>query len=192
MKSVTLSSAEDKSTVRKALFTSKIFTAGVARLHVASPDPSQWTYAQLWGAAVFCIDKSKNNSFFIRLVDLEHGTGVIWEQELYEGFHYNKDAPFFHSFETDDCLTALEFVDEGEADVFYKKIQGRESLKNTSVFGQKQTTQPKRKNKIDKNHIGMPADFRHVGHIGYTPGKGFSVENNDPEWHGLFDQLKEL
>ncbi|OAD07496.1 hypothetical protein MUCCIDRAFT_123792, partial [Mucor lusitanicus CBS 277.49] len=104
----------------------KIFTAGVARLHVASPDPSKWTYSQVWGAAVFCIDKTKNNSFFIRLVDIQNGSGVIWEQELYEGFNYVKDASYFHSFETDDCLTALEFVDEGEADAFYKKVQGRD------------------------------------------------------------------
>lgn len=38
----------------------------------------------------------------------------------------------------------------------------------------------------------MPADFRHVGHIGYTAGKGFSIQNNDPEWSGIFDQLKSL
>ncbi|KAL7309973.1 hypothetical protein PS15m_010787 [Mucor circinelloides] len=204
MKSVTLSSTDDKNLVRKAVPTSKIFTAGVARLHVASPDPSKWTYSQVWGAAVFCIDKAKNNSFFIRLVDIQNGSGVIWEQELYEGFNYVKDASYFHSFETDDCLTALEFVDEGEADVFYKKVQGRDSLtakatvaSTASSFGHRKTpsfsnTLNKRKSKIDKNHIGMPADFRHVGHIGYTPGKGFSVQNNDPEWNGIFDQLKEL
>ncbi|GAN09827.1 hypothetical protein MAM1_0296c09360 [Mucor ambiguus] len=156
MKSVTLSSADDKNLVRKALPTS-------------------------------------------------NGSGVIWEQELYEGFNYMKDASYFHSFETDDCLTALEFADEGEADVFFKKVQGRDSLAAkatmastaSSTLGHRKTpsfsnTLNKRKSKIDKNHIGMPADFRHVGHIGYTPGKGFSVQNNDPEWNGIFEQLKEL
>lgn len=33
---------------------------------------------------------------------------------------------------------------------------------------------------------------RHLGHIGYTPDKGFSVQNTGPEWNGLFDQLKDL
>lgn len=33
---------------------------------------------------------------------------------------------------------------------------------------------------------------RHVGHIGYTPEKGFSIENNDPEWNGIFEQLRAL
>jgi Wiskott-Aldrich syndrome protein len=31
-----------------------------------------------------------------------------------------------------------------------------------------------------------------LGHIGYTPDKGFSVQNTGPEWNGLFDQLKDL
>lgn len=93
-------------------------------------------------------------------------------------------------------------MDESEADTFYKKVQGRESLTSKTsngvggVFsGSKRTSinnQSKRRSKIDKNHIGMPADFRHVGHIGYTAGKGFSIQNNDPEWDGLFDQLKSL
>ncbi|KAI9363649.1 hypothetical protein BD770DRAFT_380098 [Pilaira anomala] len=202
MKGVTLSSPEDKNTVRSAVPTSKIFTAAVARLYVASPDPSKWTYTRIWGAAVFCVDKAKKNSFFIRMVDLENNRGVIWEQELYEGFEYIKDASFFHSFETDDCLTALEFVDETEAETFYKKLQGRQSLssKATSqnVLGGSKHILPslhsnkKRLSKIDKNHIGMPADFRHVGHIGYTQGKGFSVQNNDPEKTGIIEQLKAL
>jgi Wiskott-Aldrich syndrome protein len=48
------------------------------------------------------------------------------------------------------------------------------------------------KGKLDKTQIGLPADFRHLGHIGYTPEKGFSVQNNDPEWQGVFEQLTAL
>ena len=94
----------------------------------------------------------------------------------------------------------MEFVNEEEADTFYKKIQGRDGLgsKSNGVIGSRKNSggntnnNTKRRSKIDKNHIGMPADFRHVGHIGYTAEKGFSIENNDPEWSGIFDQLKEL
>ncbi|KAG1643457.1 hypothetical protein G6F44_003817 [Rhizopus delemar] len=194
MKSTTLSSPEDKNIVRKAVPTSKIFTAAVARLHVASPDPSQWTYSRIWGAAVFCLDKSKNNSFFIRIVDLEREAGVIWEQELYNNFEYAQDAPFFHSFETDDCLTALEFVSKEEAETFYKKVQNRQSLSSkVSSTDNDALKKDKRKSRIDKNHIGMPADFRHISHIGYTPGGGFSVKNNnDSEMKGILDQLQAL
>jgi hypothetical protein len=31
-----------------------------------------------------------------------------------------------------------------------------------------------------------------LGHIGYTPEQGFSVQNNSPEWNGIFEQLKAL
>lgn len=104
---------------------------------------------------------------------------------MYEGFEYVQDAPFFHTFETDvnnverkkiqlyihnylwqDCLTGLEFVSEEEAETFYKKVQNRQSL-YSKVNDQKDNTEglfglkkDKRKSKIDKNHIGMPADFR--------------------------------
>ncbi|KAI8143992.1 hypothetical protein BJV82DRAFT_610154 [Fennellomyces sp. T-0311] len=194
MPSVTLPSAQDKNLVRKALPTSKILTAAVARLFVASPDPSRWSYANVWGAATFCKDKSKNGSFFIRLVDIENQAGVLWEQELYEGFDYIKEKPFFHTFETDDCLAGLMFVDEGEAETFYKKLSNRDSIKLDDGSGKggflKKTNG--RKKGIDKNQIGVPSEFRHVGHIGYTPEKGFSIENNDPEWSGVFEQLKAL
>ncbi|KAI8887740.1 WH1-domain-containing protein, partial [Backusella circina FSU 941] len=104
----------------------KIYTAAVARLYVTSPDPAQWTYSQVWGAAVFCSDRNRNNAFFIRIIDLMASNGVIWEQELYQGFEFIKDAPYFYSFDTDDCIVALEFADDGEATVFNKKMQDRE------------------------------------------------------------------
>lgn len=95
-----------------------------------------------------------------------------------------------------DCLAGLEFVDTNEADTFYKKVQGRDSLATRSDTHSKHILSSihnkKRSSKIDKNHIGMPADFRHVGHIGYTQGKGFSVQNNDPEKNSILDQLRAL
>lgn len=42
------------------------------------------------------------------------------------------------------------------------------------------------------NEILLLLLYRHVGHIGYTPEKGFSIENNDPEWNGVFEQLRSL
>ncbi|ORZ20262.1 WH1 domain-domain-containing protein [Absidia repens] len=196
MPSVTLPTAEDKNIVRKALPTSKILTSAVARLYVAVPQntASTWTYSQRWGAATFCKDKKKRNAFFIRIVDMENHTGVIWEQELYEGFEYNKDAQFFHTFGTDDYLAGLEFVDDGEADVFYKKVVNRESirLKDDTKANGGQWKISSRKSLIDKNDIGKPSDFRHLSHMGYTTDKGFTIENNDPEQNAIIEQLKAL
>ncbi|SAM05929.1 hypothetical protein [Absidia glauca] len=174
----------------------KILTSAVARLYVNVPHTNSWTYSQRWGAATFCKDKKKHNAFFIRIVDVEGHTGVLWEQELYNGFEYNKDKPFFHTFGTDDYLAGLEFVDEGEAEVFYKKVVNRESIRlkddAANATNGAQWKISSRKNTIDKNHIGKPSDFRHLGHIGYTTDKGFTIENNDPEKNAIVDQLKAL
>ncbi|KAL8966042.1 MAG: hypothetical protein Q9183_003547, partial [Haloplaca sp. 2 TL-2023] len=56
--------------------------------------------------------------------------GVIWDQEVYDPFYYNQDRTFFHSFELEDCLAGLSFVDEKEAKQFKKKMDDRE--KNAS------------------------------------------------------------
>jgi Wiskott-Aldrich syndrome protein len=34
---------------------------------------------------------------------------------------------------------------------------------------------PLHNGKLDKSRIGMPSDFRHVGHIGWDPDVGFEV-----------------
>ena len=46
-------------------------------------------------------DASKANALFFRLVDLTGTRGVIWEHELYQGFEYNADRAYFHSFAGD-------------------------------------------------------------------------------------------
>ncbi len=52
--------------------------------------------------------------------------GVIWDQEIYDPFFYNQDRTFFHSFELEDCLAGLSFIDEKEAKQFKKKMDERE------------------------------------------------------------------
>ena len=55
---------------------------------------------------------------------------MLWDQEIYDPFYYNQDRTFFHSFELEDCLAGLSFVDEKEAKQFKKKMDDRE--KNAS------------------------------------------------------------
>ncbi|CAO0794284.1 unnamed protein product [Mucor circinelloides] len=173
MKSITLPKAEDKKIVRNALPTSNIFTAAVARLYLAfEQDGNVWKYSGLWGAMAFCKDRQRNDSYFLRLIDMETNRGVIWEQELYIGFHYSKDCPFLHSFETDDCLAGILFVDQGEADVFYDKVLNRDSIKLK-----------------DSRNTLKSGD---VGRVRFTPGKGFSVDNNDPEVLEILRELEKL
>ncbi|KAG1098158.1 hypothetical protein G6F39_005570 [Rhizopus arrhizus] len=189
MPSTALSTAEDKNKVRRALPTAKIYAATVARLYVAYPNPHKWAYSNIWGAVTFLKDK-KNRSYYIRIIDLINHKGVIWEQELYDGFEFVKQTPFFYSFALDEYMAGLSFADVQDADQFYTKITTREA--HLSHKKNKETSGKKPKGKLDKSQIGLPSEFRHLGHIGYTPEKGFSVQNSGPEWNGLFDQLKDL
>ncbi|ORZ15059.1 WH1 domain-domain-containing protein [Absidia repens] len=193
MPSVTLPTTEDKNIVKKALPTCKVLTSAVARLYIVLPHTHSWTYSQRWGAATFCKDKKKNDAFFIRLVDLENHTGVLWEQELYNVFEYTKDKAFFHVFGTDDYLAGLEFVDENEAETFYKKVMNRDTLHlKDSAKANNHWKSPSQKSHIDKTTISNPVDFRHLEHIGYATGKGFTIENNNDEQNAMIDQLKAL
>lgn len=47
---------------------------------------------------------------------------VKFTQELYNNFEYVKPRPFFHTFETEECVAGFSFADEGEADDFFSKV----------------------------------------------------------------------
>ncbi|KAI9235681.1 MAG: hypothetical protein BYD32DRAFT_420627 [Podila humilis] len=206
MPSVTLHNPEDKAAIKRALptTTQKIITATVARLYVAYPDPNQWTYSGIMGGLAFVQTKT---TFLFRIVDLMGPRGVIWEQELYEDFEYTQERSFFHTFAIDNCQAAFSFADDQEAGVFFKKVSNRDTLKKSKspsgspggtpksrksgFFGSKKEKKGS-KGKLDKTQIGLPSNFRHLGHIGWDPNKGFNVQNIDPEWKNLFEQLDKM
>ncbi|KAI9269958.1 hypothetical protein BY458DRAFT_436361, partial [Sporodiniella umbellata] len=172
----------------------KIYAATVARLYVAYPNPTKWAYSNIWGAVAFLKDK-KTRSYYIRLIDLLNHKGVLWEQEIYDGFEFTKYTPFFYCFALDDYYGGLSFTDTTDADQFYSKITSREcSSSSSKKKGEQPDSKTKKKGGIDKSLIGLPSEFsdRHLGHVGFTPEKGFSVQNTGPEWDGLFHQLKDL
>ncbi|KAL8732359.1 MAG: hypothetical protein Q9166_002757 [cf. Caloplaca sp. 2 TL-2023] len=122
----------DKETVKRTVPKSanKIQAVAVARLYIAYPNKQRWVYTGLQGAAVLANDLV-GNTFWIKLVDISSSNrGVIWDQEIYDPFYYNQDRTFFHSFELEECLGGLSFVDEKEAKTFKKKMDERE--KNAS------------------------------------------------------------
>ncbi|THH03936.1 hypothetical protein EW146_g10313 [Bondarzewia mesenterica] len=102
MSSQSTLTSDDRIKVKSSIPTSskKIHTAALARIYFAHPDPNSWSYSGLQGAVVFAQDNTKN-ALFLRMVDLVGTRGVIWEHELYEGFEYFQDRPFFHSFAGD-------------------------------------------------------------------------------------------
>ncbi|KAL8819930.1 MAG: hypothetical protein Q9223_001731, partial [Gallowayella weberi] len=125
-------SENEKETVKRTVPKSanKIQAVAVARLYIAYPNRQRWVYTGLQGAAVLANDLV-GNTFWIKMVDVSGSNrGVIWDQEIYDPFYYNQDRTFFHSFELEDCLGGLSFVDEKEAKQFKKKMDERE--KNAS------------------------------------------------------------
>ncbi|KAF9577644.1 hypothetical protein BGW38_007020, partial [Lunasporangiospora selenospora] len=172
MPSVTLHNTEDKDTIKRALprTSQKIITATVARLYVAYPDPNTWTYTGLMGGLAFVQMK---NTFYFRIVDLLGSRGVIWEQELYEGFEYTQERMFFHTF-------ALEVMNAAIC---------QHAASKGGLFSSK-SKKSKSKGKIDKTQIGLPSDFQHISHVGLDADKGFNLQNVGPQWNVLIEQLK--
>ncbi|RYP68182.1 hypothetical protein DL769_005576 [Monosporascus sp. CRB-8-3] len=135
-------SDEDKETVKRVVpkHTNKIQAVAVARLYVAYPNRSKWTYTGLQGAIVLANDLV-GNTYWLKMVDVSPaGRGVIWDQEIFDTWSYNQDRTFFHTFELEDCLAGLSFVDEKEAKQFKKKMDEREknaskATKNTPFGG---------------------------------------------------------
>ncbi|OAQ94388.1 evh1 [Purpureocillium lilacinum] len=123
---------EDKDTVKRFVpkQSNKIQAVAVARLYVAYPNRSKWTYTGLQGAVVLANDLV-GHTYWLKMVDISpSGRGVIWDQEIFDTWLYNQDRTFFHTFELEECLAGLSFVDEKEAKQFKKKMDERE--KNAS------------------------------------------------------------
>ncbi|KAK3331010.1 hypothetical protein B0H66DRAFT_528346 [Apodospora peruviana] len=121
-------SEDDKETVKRFVpkHTNKIQAVAVARLYVAYPNKSKWTYTGLQGAVVLANDLV-GNTYWVKMVDISPGNrGVIWDQEIFDTWNYNQDRVFFHTFELEECLAGLSFVDEKEAKQFLKKMNDRE------------------------------------------------------------------
>ncbi|KAM3548953.1 hypothetical protein ARSEF4850_009118, partial [Beauveria asiatica] len=123
---------EDKEIVKRFIpkQSNKIQAVAVAKLYIAYPDPTKWTYTGLQGAVVLANDLVGNTNW-LKMVDISPTVrGVIWDQEIFESWSYNQDRTFFHTFGLEDCLAGLSFVDEKEARQFKKKMDDRE--KNAS------------------------------------------------------------
>ncbi|EPQ31071.1 uncharacterized protein PFL1_01260 [Pseudozyma flocculosa PF-1] len=185
-------SSSDKSKVKSAIpsSTNKIITATVGRVYATSPNPLKWDYAGIEGAIAFVRDLSKA-TFYFKVVDLKGTRGVIWQHELYDGFTYNQDRTFFHSFEGDECMVGFSFADETEAGDLFKKVSNRAKYAKSKSAAVSSTHKKKKGStgKIDKSMIGAPSGFKHVAHMGFTAEHGFSSENVDPSWQALLDQL---
>ncbi|EIW55680.1 WH1-domain-containing protein, partial [Trametes versicolor FP-101664 SS1] len=188
-------SNEEKTKVKAAVNApaNKIFTAALARIYYAYPKPDEWSYTGLQGAIAFVRDTQ--GVLNLKLVDLAGTRGIIWEHELYEGFEYYSDRPYFHSFSGDDCMIGFVFADEGEAKAFHKKVTSKKvgnGSKAKSGSTKKKAAKSSKGGKIDKAMISGPAagSFKHVAHMGYDADTGFTSTNVDPSWEAFLGNLE--
>ncbi|KAF9451595.1 WH1-domain-containing protein [Macrolepiota fuliginosa MF-IS2] len=129
MPAQTVLNPEEKAKIKNAIpeSSNKIFSAALARIYYAHPNPQQWSYAGLQGAIVLSKDNN-SGAMNLKLVDIDGTRGVIWEHELYDGFELFQDRGFFHSFPGDDCMIGLVYADEQEAKLFFKKVKLKKKL----------------------------------------------------------------
>lgn len=169
----------------------KIVAVAVARLYIAHPDPSSWTYSGLSGAIVL-VNDLVGNTFFLKLVDISTNRGVLWDQELYVDFQYFQDRSFFHSFELETCFAGFLFADEAEAAAFFKKVQHKEkhaskaTLNNKNAVAMKKTAAPAGPT-AGTGLRGDAAGMRQRIHI--NTGVVYYDDEPPVEWRALYAEL---
>ncbi|KAJ1728141.1 hypothetical protein LPJ61_004191, partial [Coemansia biformis] len=128
MPTASLLSSEEKSAIKAAQPSTKhkILAAAIARLFVARPGNGTWRYTGRFGGLVLVKD-AHNKASFLRLVNLGGvaGPALLWEQELYEGFEFVEQRPFFFTLLGDEHVFGLDFADEKEAASFAFKVGRR-------------------------------------------------------------------
>ncbi|KAJ2076663.1 hypothetical protein H4R24_005575 [Coemansia sp. RSA 988] len=137
MPTASLLSSGEKSAIKAAQPSTKhkILAAAIARLFVARPGQSEWKYTGRFGGLVLVKD-AHNRASFLRLVNLGGVTGMplLWEQEIYEGFEFSEQRPFFFTLLGDEHVFGLDFADSKEAASFAFKV-GRRIAKMSGKRG---------------------------------------------------------
>ncbi|CAG9823446.1 unnamed protein product [Phaedon cochleariae] len=176
------------------------------------PNHSQWI-KKATGVLCFVKDNTRKN-FFFRFFCLKRNV-KLWEQEMYNNMDYLEGTKFFHMFEAKDYLVAFNFADIDEAnDLLYvvrQKIHARKRRedKRSRQISQSQTLpsptshmqfsankktldpaekQAKRKRNITKADIGIPSNFVHVSHIGWSSSSGFDINTENEQLRAFFEK----
>lgn len=183
----------------------------VVQLFTAPPNSLQW-FKKDTGVLCFVKDFNKKNYFF-RLFSLKRNQ-LAWETEIYNNMEYSEAAPFFHTFEGDDCIVAFNFANLPEANEFKAVVKSkiaakkRKEEKRSKPINQYQThtinpishekiwdtaskqefQKKKRMRNITKADIGTPTGFVHVSHVGWNPDTGFDVLSEDAQLKALFQK----
>lgn len=183
----------DKEKVKRAVpkASNKVIDATVARLYIAYPDPTQWTYTGLSGA-IALVDDLVGHTFFLKLVDIIGSQGVLWDQELYVDFQYSQDRKFFHTFETEDCLVGLLFEDTSDAAHFYKRVTTRHKHASKQTANNKNAVALKDRLGPAERKQGSRGEYVDVNtnqRSRRARGVLYYDDQPPPEWRSLYAEL---
>ncbi|XP_042214648.1 neural Wiskott-Aldrich syndrome protein-like [Homarus americanus] len=128
------------------------------------------------GVATFTKDNVRK-SYYIQVYDIVSGK-ILFEQELYNQFSYTVSMPFFHQFEAEQQQQQQKYLRRSFVPLCtpYKDTRKKISKKSNKI-----------KNKLSKDEIGMPTDFKHITHVGFNPDTGFSKFNVDDKLEDFFN-----
>lgn len=145
---------------------------------------------------------------------------MIWDQEIYDTFTYNQDRTFFHSFELEECLAGLSFVDEKEAKKFKQKMDDREKHASKATKAQPFASNaaggaiPQVNGNKSHSRLAGFSSFLHPHRDSLAPSApppqpitpsrdstydgassrtwSSSIDFTDPAWRGMLDELLEM
>ncbi|EDK38546.2 hypothetical protein PGUG_02644 [Meyerozyma guilliermondii ATCC 6260] len=191
-----LLTAADKEKIKRVIpkANNKIIDATVARLYIAHPSPTEWTYTGLVGAIVL-VDDLVGHTYFLKMVDILGHRGVVWDQELWVNFAYHQDRKFFHTFEIEDCLVGLLFEDTSEASHFYKRVTSRNKHGSKHTVNNKSAIALRDRVHSDgrRQQPGPRGEFMDVNTAQRSRrAKGILYYDDapPPEWRSLYHELE--
>eukprot|EP01133_Synstelium_polycarpum_P001077 gene1077-1221_t len=174
-----------------------VLSTSVARLYEGKQ--GIWEYTGVVGATSV-VNSRLDKTYYLRVVDLA-SKKIVFEQELCDGFDYQKQRDFFHTFEGDQYVYGLSFADVTEAAEFHAHVlNAKAGTKPPAPMKDSKTEKEKEKKKKkgffssvfgggdseEELDISAPTQFRHESHIGWDPSQGFEIRNIPPDWRKLF------
>ncbi len=94
----------------------------VVQFFTSLGDSSPWEY-RMTGVACLIKD-SRRRSYFIQLLDMDAGQ-LAYEQEIYVEFRHRFPKKDVVIFDGDNCMGALYFAEQTEAEIFLQQIENR-------------------------------------------------------------------
>ena len=74
----------------------------VVQIYTSEPPSHHRWNKRSCGVACFVKDNPAR-SYFVRIYDLDRGTMLVFDQEIYNQFRYKTPRAYFHTFEAEEC-----------------------------------------------------------------------------------------